>query len=85
MTTTNRTRRAGDEMAAVSTCVRDTREALGLSRIQLSVLAGCSLTHVTNIEAGAVPRRSVVLERILHALNDVAMNGEEPPRQHVRR
>lgn len=45
------------------------RTRLGLSRAELAAAAECSLSTVSNIEQGAVPRRGYALERMRAALN----------------
>jgi transcriptional regulator with XRE-family HTH domain len=51
--------------------IRDRRLAAGLTQRQLAVLADTSLTTMSNIEAGLVPRnRSDALVRILAVLNE---------------
>jgi predicted transcriptional regulator len=49
--------------------LRAERERAGLTRAQLAGLAGCSLSTITNIEHGAVPRRSPTLDRVWAVLN----------------
>jgi predicted transcriptional regulator len=44
--------------------LRGWRRALGISQRELARRAGYSLTHIANVEAGVVPRRSPVLEQI---------------------
>jgi len=48
--------------------LRKEREAAGLTRAQLALLTGCSLTSLGNIEQGATPRRSRVLEEAFAAV-----------------
>jgi predicted transcriptional regulator len=48
--------------------IRVRRIALGMSRSQLVIAAGCSLTFLENVEAGAGPRRSAVIPQVLDAL-----------------
>jgi transcriptional regulator with XRE-family HTH domain len=43
--------------------LRAARVRAGLTRAQLASLIGCSYSQLGNIEAGAVPRRSGVLDR----------------------
>jgi transcriptional regulator with XRE-family HTH domain len=43
-------------------CLRRARERAGLTRAQLASLIGCSLAQLANIEQGAVPKHSRVLE-----------------------
>jgi predicted transcriptional regulator len=50
--------------------VRERRGEVGLTQRQLATLAGCSLTFLTNIENGCVPRKSPTLERVLAALSE---------------
>jgi predicted transcriptional regulator len=50
--------------------LRQTRERVGLTRAQLAGLAGCSLSMLGAIEAGAVPRRSPTLDRVRAVLTD---------------
>jgi predicted transcriptional regulator len=40
------------------------REQLGLSRAALAAAAGCSLNYLQILEAGVIPRLSLVLPRI---------------------
>jgi transcriptional regulator with XRE-family HTH domain len=51
--------------------VREARSRVGLTRAQLAGLAGCSLSTLGAIEAGAVPRRSPTLERVRAVLAQV--------------
>ncbi|MEA2152868.1 MAG: hypothetical protein QOI18_1101 [Solirubrobacteraceae bacterium] len=44
------------------------RTRLGISRVQLAGLADCSMAALGNIEQGAVPKRSSVLDRAFAAL-----------------
>lgn len=48
--------------------LRERRIAAGMTQRQLATEAGCSLTHLGDIEAGCLPRRSAVLPRVLDAL-----------------
>jgi predicted transcriptional regulator len=50
--------------AADRTAVRVRREQLGLTRAQLAARAGCSLTYLQNIEAGVIPKLSLVMPRV---------------------
>jgi transcriptional regulator with XRE-family HTH domain len=50
--------------------LRRAREEAGLTRAQLAQLAGCSLAQLGNIESGAVPRRSEVLERARRVISE---------------
>jgi transcriptional regulator with XRE-family HTH domain len=68
MTTTTNTACAGLNL-------RRGRERAGLTRAQLAQLAGCSLASLANIEQGAVPKRSEVLERAR-----CVINGRDPDR-----
>ena len=56
-TTTEYTTSPGGEL-------REKRLRLGLTQAQLANLAGCSLSMIGALEAGAVPRRSPTLARI---------------------
>jgi transcriptional regulator with XRE-family HTH domain len=56
--------------------LRNAREAAGLTRIELATMVGCSLSQLGNIEQGAVPRRSRVLEAAFAAIESV--NDERP-------
>jgi predicted transcriptional regulator len=49
--------------------MRDRRIAAGLTQRQLARAADCSLPSVANLEAGLLPQRSVVVPRILRALD----------------
>jgi transcriptional regulator with XRE-family HTH domain len=69
-----------------SETLRARRLAVGLTQRQLAIAAGCSLTWVSNIEAGCIPHRSDALERIRAALDQAespiddftpAANGRE--------
>jgi transcriptional regulator with XRE-family HTH domain len=51
-----------------ATELRAERESAGLTRTKLAGLIGCSPTSLANIEGGAVPRRSAVLDRALAVL-----------------
>ncbi len=57
-------RTAGEEL-------REARERLGLSRVDLARLAGCSLSMLGNLEQGAPVGRSGVLERAERALRNL--------------
>jgi transcriptional regulator with XRE-family HTH domain len=70
LTTTQRT-----TIPAAARELRAARERAGLTRAQLAGLTGCSLSTITNIEHGAVPRRSPILDR-LWAVLDEANRGE---------
>jgi len=48
--------------------LRKARVAAGLSRVQLAALTGCSLASLANIEQGAVPKQSQVLEDAFAAI-----------------
>lgn len=48
--------------------LREARERAGLTRIELATLVGCSLSQLANIEAGAVPKQSKVLEAAFRAI-----------------
>jgi transcriptional regulator with XRE-family HTH domain len=68
---------------AVTTCpeqvgaeLRAARERAGLTRAQLAARAGCSMSMLGDIEAGAVPRRSAVLGRV-QAVLDEATRGTQ--------
>jgi len=57
--------------------LRARREALDLSRQQLAYQAGCSLSYLASLEAGAIPARSsAVLERVLLALDNLERGRE---------
>ncbi|MDX6436772.1 MAG: Helix-turn-helix domain [Gaiellaceae bacterium] len=66
---------AGDEL-------RMARLEAGLTRIQLAALAGVSFSQLSNIEQGAVPKRSAVLKRALAAIS--ALNDNAPGAQAGR-
>jgi len=51
--------------------LREARTRLGVSRAELAGLADCSMAALGNIEQGAVPKRSRVLERAWQALDSV--------------
>jgi predicted transcriptional regulator len=67
MTTTNYN-------AGVNTDLRAARQAVGLTRARLAGLAGCSVSSLGFIEAGAVPRHSAVLDRAFMVI--AQMRGE---------
>lgn len=63
--------------------LRRLREEAGLTRAQLAALADCSLTALGNIEQGAVPKRSRVLEAALatiaaHHPSTQRTQGDDP-------
>lgn len=49
--------------------IRERREALGISRTYLAAQADCSPGSLQNIEGGIIPKRGMVLSRILDALD----------------
>lgn len=57
--------------------LRAERERLGITRARLAQLARCSLTSISNIEQGAVPERSRVLDAAFEAL--YALKDERRP------
>jgi transcriptional regulator with XRE-family HTH domain len=71
MTTTNSN--------GVSSGLRAARQAVGLTRAQLAGLAGCSVSSLGFIEAGAVPRHSQVLERAYEVIAAHSEVGEALP------
>lgn len=70
MTTTNTTRRGQNLRAA--------REGAGLTRAQLAGLAGCSLAQLGNIESGAVPQTSRVLDAAFAAIEAFTTSEAAP-------
>jgi transcriptional regulator with XRE-family HTH domain len=56
------------EQGQTAIALRQAREKAGVTRARLAGLAHCSYSQISNIEAGAVPNRSAVLERALAAL-----------------
>lgn len=70
MPTTNTTSGGQDLRAA--------RERVGLTRAQLAGLCGCSLGSLANIEQGAVPRHSRVLEAALAAIAEHSLDNSSP-------
>lgn len=48
--------------------LRQRRKAAGLTQAELARRADCSLSIVGQFEAGAIPKRSTVLARVLSAL-----------------
>jgi predicted transcriptional regulator len=56
------------------TDLRSARKAVGLTRAQLAGLADCSISSLGDIEAGAVPRHSRVLQRAYQAIQAHAMS-----------
>lgn len=70
--------------------LRTAREGAGLTRAELAALADCSLASLGNIEAGAVPKRSAVLDAAWAALARISDNaapagGEVEDRREDRR
>lgn len=66
----------------VAVRVRQMRLRAGLTQRQLAALAGCSLSYLSNVEAGCVPRRGDVLPRIIAALearDGLVVNGNGAP------
>jgi predicted transcriptional regulator len=59
---------AASERTSAGSDLRAERTRLGISRAQLAGLADCSMAALGNIENGAVPKRSSVLERAFAAL-----------------
>ncbi|MFT4035543.1 MAG: helix-turn-helix transcriptional regulator [Patulibacter sp.] len=57
--------------------LRARRERLGMTRAQLAALVGCGLTQLGNIESGAVPRRSAVLDLAEGVLDRHEQSGGE--------
>lgn len=51
-------------VGTVASELRELRARAGMTRAQVAALAGCSLSALGNLEAGAIPRRSAVLERV---------------------
>lgn len=49
--------------------LRARREALGVTQRDLAVKAKCSPSTINNIEAGCVPRRGTMLDRLNRALD----------------
>ena len=80
MATTTTTARSGgtaNELRANE--LRAKREALGWTRATLAARVGCSIAHLANIEAGAIPQASPVLARIEFELkNDDGLAANEP-------
>lgn len=68
MTTTRNTAPVGHDL-------RQARHRAGITRAQLASLVGCSLAQLANIEQGAVPRRSRVVDEALVALARLADDG----------
>ena len=71
MATTTTTTRGGHDLRAA-------REQAGVTRAQLAQLAGCSYSMLGNIEQGAVPKRSEVLERAFDAIAALPTNVQRP-------
>lgn len=51
--------------------LRALRKRAGLTQAQLCVRASCSLTHLQDLEAGAIPRRPAALHRIIAVLTSL--------------
>jgi transcriptional regulator with XRE-family HTH domain len=58
--------------------LRRARESAGITRARLAGLAGCSLSQLAAIETGAVPKRSVVLDRVREVLATLWVVGDTP-------
>jgi predicted transcriptional regulator len=56
--------------------LREHRRRRGITQQRLAELAGCSLSMVRILEAGAKPRKSAVLGRIVSVLNDEDLAGQ---------
>ena len=63
-------------VATAGDALRAARREAGLTRIQLAALADVSFSQLSNIEQGAVPKRSGVLERAFAAI--AALNENDP-------
>lgn len=67
--------------------LRNARLAAGLTQAQLAVRADCSLGSLGNMEAGVIPRRSAVLERVVVVLSSTnegpAGNGTLEKAEHT--
>lgn len=50
--------------------LRSRREALKLSQVDLAIKADCSPAFIAQAEAGYIPKRSKVIDRVWDALND---------------
>lgn len=50
--------------------LRERREALKLSQVDLAIRADCSPGFIAQTEAGYIPKRSKVMGRVLAALDD---------------
>jgi transcriptional regulator with XRE-family HTH domain len=50
--------------------IRAARERAGLTRAQVAARAGCSMSMLGDIEAGAIPKRSAVLDRVRTVLDE---------------
>jgi transcriptional regulator with XRE-family HTH domain len=51
--------------------LRALRKRAGLTQAQAAAASGVSLSHFTNLEAGALPRHSEAIDKIINALNAV--------------
>jgi transcriptional regulator with XRE-family HTH domain len=58
--------------------LREARERAGLTRAELAALINCSLAHLANIEQGAVPKRSRVVQAARTALANLRENDDDP-------
>lgn len=56
--------------------LRERRENLGLTRMELARLADCSLTYTQILEAGLTPKRGDVLPRIENVLTALESGDE---------
>jgi len=61
-----------------ATPIRERREHLGLSRHALAARAGCSVTYLQNIEAGCLPRLSLVMPQIEATLDGLEASVQHP-------
>lgn len=66
--------------------IRQRRESIGVSRAVLARHSDCSLTYLASLEAGIVPRLSLVLPRVLAALDRLeleAVNSHGPEKRNA--
>lgn len=66
--------------------LREARKGAGLSQARTAGLTGCSVTHLQNLEAGAVPRKSAALCRIWDVIAQASVEvGREAENRNAQR
>ncbi len=59
---------ATDSTSMRTSGIRQRRESVGVSRLELAIRSKCSVTSLAQIEAGLLPHRGEVLPRVVAAL-----------------